>query len=76
MKERKKQRECDGLEMFSLLFIFFYFFLIIDQSGALELVWVGGPASGTSSAPRLPGNDLIGIAPRVSSEAAEKGGAG
>lgn len=55
---------------------FFFFFLIIDQSGALELVWVGGPASGTSSAPRLPVNDLIGIAPRVSSEAAEKGGAG
>lgn len=72
MKERKKERECDGLEMFSL----FFFFLIIDQSGALELVWVGGPASGTSSAPRLPVNDLIGIAPRVSSEAAEKGGAG
>lgn len=49
--------------MFSLLF----FFLIIDHSGALELVSVGGPARGTLSAPSLTVNDL---------EAADKGGVG
>lgn len=63
--ERKKEgrKECDGLEMFSLVF----FLLIIDHSGALELVSVGGPASGTLSAWRLTVNDL---------EAASKGGVG
>lgn len=47
--------------------MFSLFFLIIDHSGALELVSVGGPASGTLSAQRLTVNDL---------EAADKGEAG
>lgn len=40
-------------EMFS-----FFFFLIIDHSGALELVSVGGPACGTLSIWRLTVNDF------------------
>lgn len=62
--ERKKEgrKDCDGLKMFSLIF-----FLIIDHSGALELVSVGGPASGTLSVWCLTVNDL---------EAADKGGVG
>lgn len=47
--------------------MFSLFFLIIDHYGALELVSVGGPASGTLSARRLTVNDL---------EAADEGGVG